>query len=160
MASQVIKTNIKFKRNDWKQLYGFVTKVGDSWRGCHEEDNCKKKIVYVDYYLEVNMRPGLLYHVAMIPMHDKDGFIAVEARQVKFNAKIETHLEEGNFQVLVKFGHKVFIYDPTSKSKKKNDMFAIANLIRERQDLNSSFAVADEFLDNAMMAYVLYKKQE
>lgn len=156
--AQTIKTNIKFKKDSRDQLYGFVTKVGSSWRGCREEDTVKKKIVYADKKVQLSMEPGLLYHVVLIPMTVKDGFIAIQAQQMKFNAKINTELNDNKFKVSVSFGNKVFIYDPASKSKKRSDMNAIAQLIRERKDLEGSMQVADDFLDNAMMALVLYKR--
>lgn len=155
---QTIKTNIKFKRGAGKELYGFVTKVGSSWRGCHEESTNKKKIVYVDEKLSANMKAGLLYHVTLIPMTDKDGFIAITAKQVKFTAKIRTELDDDTFRVYVIFGNKTFTYDPTSPSEKRRDMNAIAKLIREREDLEGRMEIADEFLDNASMAFMLYKR--
>lgn len=158
MDKQTIKTNIKFKRGSRKELYGFVTKVGPSWRGCHEEYTGKKKIVYVDEKLSTELEPGLLYRVALIPMNGKDGFIAITAKQIKFTAKIKTELDDDKFKVFVSFGNKTFIYDPKSKSEKKNNMNAIAQLIRERPDLEGSMEVADDFLDNAYMALTLYKR--
>lgn len=157
---QTIKTNIKFKRGKDEKLYGFVTKVGSSWRGCREEETKKKKIVYIDRKLEVEVEPGLLYHVTLIPMTEKDGFIAVQVKQVKFNARIKTELDNDKFRVYVSFGNKVFTYDPSSPSKKKSDMNAIADLIRNRHDLECNIEIADEFLDNAMMALILYKRSK
>lgn len=156
--TQRIKTNIKFKRGDRDELYGFVTKIGSSWRGCHEEDDVKKRIVYVDRDVQMGMEPDLLYKVTLIPMTKKDGFIAISAHQVKFSAKIKTELDDDKFKVTVSFGHKTLTYSPMSKSKKHSDMNAIANLIRDRKDLEGSMQVAEDFLDNATMALVLYKR--
>lgn len=158
--SQRIKTNIKFKQNERGAFYGFVTKnENGSWRGCKEDSNVKKKIVFVDKHEESGIIPNALYQVTLIPMTSDNGFIAINARLVQFVAKINTEVEEHTYRVTVQFGQKTIVYDPTSKDAKKNNIQTIANLLRNRVDLKSKDAVAEEFLDSACLLLSIYKRQ-
>lgn len=158
--SQRIKTNIKFKQNERGAFYGFVTKnENGSWRGCKEDSNVKKKIVFVDRHEDSGIIPNALYQVTLIPMTSDNGFIAINARLVQFVAKINTEVEEHTYRVTVQFGQKTIVYDPTSKDAKKNNIQTIANLLRNRVDLKSKDAVAEEFLDSACLLLSIYKRQ-
>lgn len=158
--SQRIKTNIKFKQNERGVFYGFVTKnERGSWRGCNEDSNVKKKIVFVDEHEKNNIIAGALYQVTLIPMTSNKGFIALNAKLVQFEAKINTEVNDDTFRVSVQFGQKIIIYDPTSEDTKKNNIQAIANLLRSRIDLKSKDAVAEEFLDSACLLLSIYKRQ-
>lgn len=159
--NNVIKTNIKFKKNDKGHLYGFVTKTSNgSWRGVHEEDNVKKKIVFVDEMAEKDMKPGLLYHTILIPMRDDQGFICLNAVKMKFKAQIKSYDMPQYYRVEVKFGHKCICYDPSSSNKKYNDMQSIAKMIMNREDICDPYTVADMFLDAATIALTLYKREK
>lgn len=158
--SQRIKTNIKFKQNERGAFYGFVTKnKKGSWRGCNENCDVKKQIVFVDEHEASNIIAGALYQVTLIPMTSKNGFIALNAKLVLFEAKINTEVEDNIFRVTVQFGQKVIIYDPTSEDSKKNNIQAIVNLLKSRVDLKSKDAVAEEFLDSACLLLSIYKRQ-
>lgn len=158
--SQRIKTNIKFKQNEKGAFYGFVTKnQRGSWRGCNEEDEVKKKIVFVDKHDDGDMTPNVLYRVNLIPMTSDNGFIAFNPKLVQFVAKIETEADDHKYRVTVKFGNKTITYDPTSKNKKKNDIQTIANLLKNRADLKYKEAVAEEFLDCACLLLSIYKRE-
>lgn len=158
--SQRIKTNIKFKQNERGAFYGFVTKnERGSWRGCNENSDARKKIVFVDEHEETDIITGALYQVTLIPMASGKGFIALNAKLVQFDAKINTEVEEHTYRVTVQFGQKTIVYDPTSKNTKKNNIQTIANLLRSRIDLKSKDAVAEEFLDSACLLLSIYKRQ-
>ena len=158
--SQRIKTNIKFKQNEKGAFYGFVTKnEKGSWRGCNENSDVKKQIVFVDEHEARNIISGALYQVTLIPMTHKRGFIALNARLVQFEAKINTEVKEHVFRVTVQFGQKIIIYDPTSEDSRKNNIQAIVNLLKNRIDLKSKDAVAEEFLDSACLLLSIYKRQ-
>lgn len=159
--ANVIKTNIKFKKNSEGHLYGFVTKTDGSWRGVREEEKVKKKIVFVDPMAEKNMKPGLLYRSLLVPMTDGNGFICLNATKMIFKAQIKSYdiPEHGFFRVEVRFGNKCISYNPSSKEKKYNDMQSIADMLRKREDIRNPMAVADMFLDAATVALTLYKRE-
>lgn len=158
--AQVIRTNIKFKKNDKGRLYGFVTKVKDgSWRGVREEDSSKKKIVFVDEMAETYMQPNVLYHCLLVPMNEKNGFIAMNAKAVKFTAKITTFTTD-YYHVEIKFGNKTIVYDPASSLLINNNMQRIADMLRKRNDLVCPMMIADEFLDAATIVNELYKRDK
>lgn len=157
---QRIKTNIKFKKNERGVFYGFVTKnKKGSWRGCNEESEVKKKIVFLDNHEESNMIPNALYQVTLIPMKSDSGFIALNPKILQFIAKIETKVENNIYNVTVKFGNRTVIYDPTSDNKKKNNIQSIANFLKSRVDLKYKDAVAGEFLDCACLLLSIYKRK-
>ena len=152
-----IKTNIKFYKgldNIAGRTYGFVTKVKGSWKGCRETER-KKKIVFVDTSIENTIVPNMLYKCTLIPMRTEDGFIAKTAVLVQFPGTIST-VCRNVFIVLVKFGNKVIIYDPSSKDKRKRDIKMIADNLRNRLDLENGPRVAEDFIDNACMIKRLY----
>lgn len=153
-----IKTNIKFYKgldNIAGRTYGFVTKVKGSWKGCRETER-KKKIVFVDTSIENTIVPNMLYKCTLIPMRTEDGFIAKTAVLVQFPGTISTVCRRNVFIVLVKFGNKVIIYDPSSKDKRKRDIKMIADNLRNRLDLEDGPRVAEDFIDNACMIKRLY----
>lgn len=156
---QTIKTNLKFKTNERGSLYGFVTKCGHSWRGCREDEAAKKKIVFADTELSKTMSPNVLYHVTLMPMTKKEGFIAISATRVQFIGKINTLLDNNEYRVTVTFGHKTIVYDPRSDKQNRRDIQGIVQLLRERQDLQDNYHVANEFLDYAYLVLSVYKRQ-
>lgn len=144
-----LKTNIKFKKNaQTGQFFGFVTKKGSSWRGC-DDTECKKRIVFVDRKASSGMVENALYHVTLIPMKVKDGFIAITAEIIKFDAKIETTVDGGVYKVDVRFGNRCITYEPESKDKRKNDITTIADKLRARIDLQDPERVVNDFLEAA-----------
>lgn len=153
-----IKTNIKFYKgldNVADKLYGFVTKVNGSWRGCRD-DVAKKKIVFLDSVIAPTVLPNVLYSCSLIPMRHEDGFIAKSATLIQFDGQVITRCRKSNHSVLVRFGNRLIIYDPSSKEKRKRDIQKIADNIRSRVDLKNANAVAEEFIDSACMVKRLY----
>lgn len=160
MTQLRIKTNIKFKQNERGAFYGFVTKNSSgSWRGCNEESDVKKKIVFVDEHESKDIIPNALYQCSLIPMNSDCGFIALSPKLLQFTAKIETEANNGKYSVTVRFGNKAVVYDPASKNKKKNDIQSIFKLLKGRVDLKYKDAVAEEFLDCACLLLNIYKKE-
>ena len=158
--TQIIRTNIKFKKNERGSFYGFVTKTEKgSWRGVRESDGIKKKIVFVDPMAENGMVENMLYHCTLVPMTEGDGFIVMNASAVHFKAKIETHID-GEYYVKVSMGYKSVIYEPGSDDPRKNNMQVVADMLRKRNDLTDAMQVADDFLDAATLVLMLYKKNK
>lgn len=162
IKSPRIKTNIKFYSgldNVADRLYGFVTKVHGSWRGCRESEPIKK-VVFPDAALCSDIIPGVLYSCSLIPMNSGNGFIAKTANIVKFEAKISTHCnnENGVFNVCVQFGNKKIVYDPSSKFKNRTDISSIAQELRNRVDLEQALCVAEDFINHALIVRRLYQQ--
>lgn len=161
--SQRIKTNIKFYKGLGgveSRLYGLVTKVQGSWRGCRETDECKKKIVFVDPSISKDIIPNALYICSLIPMRKEEGFIVKSAQLVKFKAIVETKITKNVFRVSVKFGNKVIVYDPSSKEKRHKDIRGIAESLRKRVDVLDANGVAEDFLNSACIAKRMYEQSD
>lgn len=153
----MIKTNLKFKKADNGQFYGFVTRVGASMKGCNENDQCKKSIVFADKKL-TGIIPNALYRTTLIPMNDeKHGFIAINADIIKFKARVEALVTENEFKVEVKFGNKVITYDPSSKSKMYSSISRIAEILSHRVDIMYPGETVNDFLEAANIVLAYYK---
>lgn len=158
--AKTIKTNIKFYKgldNVENRLYGFVTKTNGSWKGCREEEP-RKKIVFVDTSLADSIIPNALYRCVLTPMNSREGFIATSATSIKFKATILSTCRREVFVVRVKFGNKTLIYDPSSDERRKRDIQAIADNLRNRHDLENAQAVAEDFVSTACMVKHLYEQ--
>lgn len=155
-----IKTYIKFYKgldSMADRIYGFVTKVNGSWRGCRESDD-KKKIVFVDNAIVKDIIPNVLYSCSLVPMLNDNGFIVKSASMIRFEAMIRTSCRKNSFIVSVKFGNKRYIYDPASKDKQKNNIKKIADILRSRIDLADAHNVAEEFVNQACMVKRMYEQ--
>lgn len=162
MAQQVIKTNIKFKRNEKGVFQGFVTKnEHGSWRGCREDAEVCKKIVLLDpRQVPIEIKENALYQCSLIPMKSDCGYIAISAKLVQFEAKTETVVYENVYKVIVRFGNRMIVYDPTSKLEKHNNIQGIMNYLKSREDLKYANAVAEEFFDCAYLLKSIYDKDK
>ncbi len=160
--AQRIKTNIKFYKgldNVADKLYGFVAKSNGSWRGCRETES-KKKIVFVDTAIAKDIIPNMLYSCSLLPMRNEGGFIAKSATLIKFPGTITTICRNSTFRIKITFGNKEYIYDPSSKEKRKSDIKAIADILRNRHDLENAMSVAEDFVDNACIIKRLYEQSQ
>lgn len=163
MAQQIIKTNIKFKKNEEKNIFqGFVTKNKQgSWRGCSEDADVSKKIVLLEpRQIPIPIKENTLYHCSLIPMKSDCGYIVIHARLVQFEAKIETEAHEDVYKVVVKFGNKTVTYNPSNPSSKHNSIQGIVDFLKSREDLKCANAVAEEFLDYACLLQSIYNKNK
>lgn len=159
---QKIKTNIKFYKgleNDPDRLHGFVTKSNGSWRGCRETES-KKKIVFVDTAISKDIIPNILYSCSLVPMRNEGGFIAKSAKLIQFRGTVSAISQKNLFLVRITFGNKEYIYDPSSNEARKNDIKAIADLLRKRIDLENAPSVAEDFIDNACLIKRLYEQSQ
>lgn len=156
----VIKTNIKFYKgldNVADKLYGFVTKIDGSWRGCRQ-DAPKKKIVFIDEKLAKDIIPNQLYRCTLTPMANDGGFIVISTAIMKFPAMVRTNTYKGRYSVKVTFGNKCLIYDPASSEKRKRNIQAIAENLRKRSDLENAWQVAEDFINAAVCVKRLYEQ--
>ena len=155
-----IKTNIKFSKgldNREDRLYGFVTKIGGSWRGCRGEAE-RKKIVFVDTAIAKDVVPNVLYSCSLVPMRKEGGFIAKSATVVKFKGVIRTICRKDVFVVSVKFGNRIYSYNPSNDEEHKNNIQRIANALRNRIDLVDAYNVAEDFINAACMVKHMYNQ--
>lgn len=141
--------NIKFeKHHDYGTLVGFTTRRNGSWMGCYASDPYKKKVILPDKDLSPSLIEHVLYRTTLIPMRGKDGFVAINATPVKFNARIETvNGKDGSWKIEVKFGHKKLVYDPSADNKCRSDIDVFTRILSERLDIASLPMVMDDFME-------------
>lgn len=158
---KTIKTHIKFYQGldgVEDRLYGFVTKVNGSWRGCRENE-LRKKLVFVDPSIAKDIIPNQLYRCTLIPTRADGAFLAKHAKMMKFPAKISSIKGKGVWAVHVKFGNKTLIYEPASKDRLKNSIQTIAENIKSRKDLENPWIVAEDFINAACLIKRLYDQR-
>lgn len=159
-----IKTNIKFfEQPDGKspRLCGLVTKVDHSWRGCRENDECKKMIVIPDVEIEKELVPNVLYSCSLIPMTKGKGFVAISATMVQFKARIDTHVnpKTDTFKVTVSWGNKRLVYDPSHPKEVFSTPGLIAEMIKKRLDMKKPLETAEDFINAAVVVKRMYEIQ-
>lgn len=154
-----IKTYLKFQRSerDNISLISYVRKDNGSWKGCHENDDCKKKIVLVDAELASTILENVLYSTVLVPMKERDGFVAINATPVKFSAQVESFIDDTRYAVEVKFGHKVIVYDPSSKLDNRRSIDGIAQTLMRRIDIKDPERVVMDFKDAAQTVLAYFK---
>lgn len=152
-----IKTYLKFSKSEVNgSPVGYVTKNKGSWKGCRDTDRCRKKIVLVDKILSKRILADTLYQVTLVPMIEHDGFVAVSAEIVQFDATVTTHTERGNLKVEVRFGNKNFIYDPSSHDRTRSDIGIIIGNLSKRLDIKNMDSVLADFIDSAELVRRTY----
>lgn len=154
-----IKTCLKFKRSKLNQsLIGFVTKQGQSWRGCRENENVNKKIVIADYQISKSMLPEILYKVTLVPMTTDKGFIAINATEIKFEAFVTIVKNNGVYEVIVSFGNKNIVFSPMSNNGKSNDYGKVLKVLANRIDIKDLEIVISDFAQAALEVKKLNEK--
>lgn len=154
----LIKTIVKFNKKDGahdNKLFGFITKIKGSWRGCRDTEE-KKKIVLVDALLVDDIIPNVPYRCTLSPMKNGNGFVAIFAKPLKFDEKISVLGRPGRNTVLVRWGCKTLTYNPASDKEYERDIQKIANNLRRRNDLNDPNRAAEEFINEALLVKRLY----
>ena len=152
--------NIKFTKNKLNDsLAGYVTKSNGSWKGCRCTDKCRMKIVLPGQEVKASMIENVLYRTTIIPMREKDGFVAIKVEPVQFEARIETVLRGRQYSIEVKFGNKTLVYDPYDKKDRKcrKDINVFRHLLETRPDIKDITQVVDDFNEavNVQAAYSL-----
>ena len=83
-----IKTYLKFQRSECDKMtfVSYVRKDSKgSWKGCRESDGCKKKVVLADVAVSAILMENVLYDTVLIPMRERMGFIAINAKKISFS---------------------------------------------------------------------------
>lgn len=111
-----IRTKLKFVRSEETDAYiGFVSQNPTTglYYGVRQDSKFPKKICVLDKRLSYSVVPNALYDVVMIPMTEKQGYVAVEIQPVEFRARVETSYVPGDLYVVnVTFGNKSIHFDP------------------------------------------------
>ena len=149
--------NIKFSKNKQSDsLAGYVTKQNGSWKGCRADDPRHKKIVLPGQEIKGGLMENVLYRTKVIPMKEKDGFVAIKVEPVQFEARIETKFKGKRYRIEVKFGNKTLVYDPfCKKNLQRSDIARFRKTLESRPDIKDLQQVVDDFLDmaNVQAAY-------
>lgn len=143
--------NIKFTKNKQSGfLAGYVTKQNGSWKGCRADDPRNKKIVLPGQEVKSGLMENVLYRTKVIPMKEKDGFVAIKVEPVQFDARIETVFIGKKYRIEVRFGNKTLVYDPfCKKNQQRSDMAKFRKTLESRPDIKDLQQVVDDFLDMA-----------
>lgn len=147
MAKKMI-VNIKFTKNKMNDsLAGYVTKSNGSWKGCRSTEKCRMKIVLPGQEVKDTMMENVLYRTTIIPMREKDGFVAIKIEPVQFEARIETKFRGRQYSIEVRFGHKRLVYDPFDKrdNKCRKDIKVFLRTLESRPDIKDIAQVVEDF---------------
>ena len=154
-----IKTYLKFRRSERNgtSFVSYVRKENGSWKGCHESDGYKKKIVLADAALAAILLENVLYNTTLIPMKESMGFVAINAEPVKFQARINTIIDDDRYAVEVKFGHKLIVYEPASPMENRRSIDGIIKTLSHRIDIKDPERVICDFKESALTVLAYYK---
>ena len=145
-----IYTKLKFTKSEQSGcLVSFVSKNPKNGmvRGVRQDSTYPKKICVVDKFLSNEILLNVLYDCTLIPMTEKNGYIVIAAEPVQFKAHIETtHVKNTIYLVEVKFGNKVFIFDPFNGRKDSiKSLPACKAVLEKRVDVQDLIQVVEDF---------------
>ena len=145
-----IFTKLKFQKSETGAYISFVsqnTKTG-RYSGVSQDSQYPKKIVIVDKKLASQVIPKVLYDATLIPMKERDGYIAVELKPVSFSATIETtYVPKALYKIEIKFGNKTILYDPVDGRKDcVRTIGGVKKILEKRMDLMNLPQVVEDFL--------------
>lgn len=156
-----IYTKIKFIKSGQTGAYiGFVSQNPKTKRivGVRQDSEYPKKICIIDKKLSSLIVPNILYDVTLIPMKEKDGYIAIEANPVAFRATIETsYVPKAIYKIEVKFGNKTILFDPVDGKKDSvRTVAGVREVLEKRMDIENLQGVLDDFLEAADLLMKYY----
>lgn len=158
-----IFTRVKFTKSERTgQPIGFISQnpVNKMYNGVREDSKFPKSVCIVDAKLIPEIILGVLYKVAVVPMHNKHGFIVIEAEPYQFKATIEQcYVPKACYVLEVKFGNQVIRFDP--KDGKKDSMRTISGcraLLEKRMDIANLADIVDEFISAASDLVEKYRR--
>lgn len=159
---KTINVKLKFEKSkDSNAFMGFVHKDKNKGLiGVRKDSPREKQICLVDFGLEDQIVPKVLYQCRIIPMKQKSGYIVVEAEPVEFEAEVVTsYLKKQIYQVEVIFGNKTILYDPKDGIRKSERSIAeCVDILEKRYDIKNKSAVVEEFVEKAVGIVKLYEK--
>lgn len=158
-----IKTKLKFMKSEGTGAYiGFVSqnlKTGQ-YVGVRQDSEYPKKICIVDKMLACQIVPNILYDVTLIPMKEKNGYIAIEISPVSFEAKMETtYVPKAIYKIEIKFGNKTILFDPVDGKKDSvRTVSGVREILEKRMDIQNIQQVVEDFLEAAKLLMRRYEK--
>lgn len=146
-----IQTKLKFMKSEETGAYiAFVSENFKTGRICgvRKDSEYPKKICVLDKKLVYEVLPNTLYDVTLIPMTEKNGYIAIEATPVQFKAIIETtYVPKAIYLVEAKFGNKTIRFDPMSGRKNSiRNLTECKRVLEKRTDIKDIVQVVDDFM--------------
>ena len=149
-----IYTKLKFAKSEQTGAYiGFVSQNPKTGRimGVRPDSEFPKKICIIDQKLSNLIVPNILYDVTLIPMKEKNGYIAIEATPVAFKATIETsYVPKAIYKVEVKFGNKTILFDPVDGKKDSvRTITGVREILEKRMDIENLQDVISDFSEAA-----------
>lgn len=149
-----IYTKLKFvKSEDTGAYIGFVSQNMKTGRivGVRQDSEYPKKICIIDKKLSCQVVPNILYDVTLIPMKEKNGYIAIEITPVSFEATIETnYVPKAIYQVEIKFGNKTILFDPLDGKKESvRTVTGVREILEKRMDIQNIQQVVEDFMEAA-----------
>lgn len=153
-VKKMIYTKLKFMKSEETGAYiGFVSQNSKTGKiaGVRQDSEYPKKICIVDKNLACQVVPNILYDVSLIPMKDKNGYIAIEITPVSFEAKMETtYVQKAIYKIEIKFGNKTILFDPLDgKKNSTRTLPGVREVLEKRMDIRNIQQVVEDFLEAA-----------
>lgn len=158
-----IYTKLKFVKSDMTGAYvSFVSQNPKTGRisGVRQDSKFPKKICILDKKLACEVLPNVLYDVTLIPMTEKNGYVAIEMTPVEFKATIETtYVPKAVYIVEVKFGNKVIRFDPLDGRKDTiRTIEGCRSVLEKRFDIKDLAQVLEDFTECATKLMERFRK--
>lgn len=158
-----IYTKLKFVKSDKTGAYvSFVSQNSKTGRVCgvRQDSQYPKKICLLDKDLARDVLPNVLYDATLIPMAEKNGYVAIEITPVQFKATVETtYIPKAVYVVEVKFGNKVIVFDPMNGKKEScKTINGCKGIIEKRVDILDVTQVVDDFMEAATNILKRYER--
>lgn len=165
MAENPIKVRLRFVKSEKTgYVVGFVSQNPTTgiWHGVPEDKPYPKKICVLDRSLVPYVLLKKLYDVEMIPMRNKDGFVAKTADPVSYPAKIVcSHIPGMLYHVEAVFGGKRIVFDPSEqRDKSVCEIERAVEKLRMRTDVENLDQAVEEFANETYKMNQLYKKRK
>ena len=141
---------LKFTRSEESgALVGFVTRKtkNSSLLGVRQNADCKKQICLVDKVLAPQIMENVLYECVLIPMTNKNGYIVIDAKPTRFEARIvSAYVKNAIYLVEVKFGNKTIRFDPFDGQRDSvRNIEACREVLEKRVDIKHLDQVVEDF---------------
>lgn len=146
-----IYTKLKFVKSEGTGAYiSFVSQNVKTGRisGVRQDSEYPKKICIIDKKLACQVVPNILYDATLIPMKEKNGFIAIEITPVSFEAKMETtYVPKAIYQIEIIFGNKTILFNPLDGKKDSvRTVAGVREVLEKRMDIQNVQQVVSDFL--------------